>query len=313
MIFARPRFRVALLCAGALLAASAAFAAVPNPDKLVVLSMTDTRARLTPCGCHVPKGGLAREAFLVDSVRALYGRTLLVDNGGFFPAMDHWEEDAAFIMGKMHALGFRAVGVAGNDLRYGLPFLRENARTTGLPLTCANLVERSTGKPVFEPSLLLDVNGVKVGVFALITDQEDLGPSGGLLRVLPSEAVAAKTVKALRAKGAIAIVLLSQLGTIASEDLATSVPGIDAIVVGRKSPLLETGKRIMDTALSYAGESGYYVGYTVLDRDDRGVFHTGENRLVMLGPEVRDDPAMLASVTTYETRIAEKRRLAEKK
>jgi len=31
-----------------------------QPDKLIILSTTDMKGKTLPCGCHVPKGGIAR-------------------------------------------------------------------------------------------------------------------------------------------------------------------------------------------------------------------------------------------------------------
>jgi len=45
-----------------------------------------------------PQRGLARRASFADSVRAQYGQVLLVDNGGFFPEQDDYEDAAWFLM-----------------------------------------------------------------------------------------------------------------------------------------------------------------------------------------------------------------------
>ena len=52
---------------------------------LPVLSTTDALGKTMPCGCTVPKGGLARLASVVDSTRRRYGDALVVDAGDFAP------------------------------------------------------------------------------------------------------------------------------------------------------------------------------------------------------------------------------------
>src|SRR4026207_347633 len=59
--------------------------AVLQPDKLVILSTTDVKGKTSPCGCHIPKGGLARLASVADSLRSLYPDVLLLDAGGVLP------------------------------------------------------------------------------------------------------------------------------------------------------------------------------------------------------------------------------------
>ena len=66
-------------------AAGVSASAAPIADSLVVLSTTDVIGKTSPCGCHTPKGGLARQATFADSMRSRYANVLLVDNGNFFP------------------------------------------------------------------------------------------------------------------------------------------------------------------------------------------------------------------------------------
>src|SRR5262249_21836649 len=136
-------------------------------DKLVILSTTDVKGKTGPCGCHVPKGGLARRAGLVDSIRTQFGQVALVDAGGFFPEADGQQDLASFLMDAMSRLNTDAVGVAERDLRYGTSFLSAEAKRSGLPVVCANLIEKVSGKPLFDPYLIKKIGGVKVGFFGL--------------------------------------------------------------------------------------------------------------------------------------------------
>src|SRR6185312_4966683 len=50
----------------------------------VILATTSNRGEVEQCGCKSnPKGGLARRAALVDSLRGLDPKLLLLDAGGF--------------------------------------------------------------------------------------------------------------------------------------------------------------------------------------------------------------------------------------
>lgn len=237
---------------------------------------------------------------------------MLVDNGGFFPVNDLHEDVALFLMDGMNLLGTDAVAVGEADLRYGLSFLRENARAKKLPLVCANLIEVSTDKPVFQPYRIVDVGNVKVGVFGLITDRGNYGPSADSLKVdVPAES-AERVVKELRAKGADVVVLLSQLGKVESEDLVVSVDGIDAVIVGRNTPLLRKGRMIKNTVACYGGEQGQNIGQTVLTLDSKNRMTTGSNDAYRLGPEIPDKPEVLELVKAFEEGFNEKMRKVEK-
>ena len=94
----------------------------------------------------------------------------MVDGGGYFPEDDLHQDAAWFLMDGMMLLGTDAVGVGDRDLRWGLAYLRENVKRSKLPVTCANLVEKSTGKLVFAPYVGAQKGGVKVGLVGMRVD-----------------------------------------------------------------------------------------------------------------------------------------------
>src|SRR5262249_8500168 len=219
---------------------------VLQPDKRVILSTTDVKGKTGPCGCHIPKGGLARRAGLVDSRRAQFGQVALVDAGGFFPEGDGQQDLASFLMDAMSRLNTDAVGVAERDLRYGTSFLSAQAKRSRLPVVCANLIEKGSGKPLFDPYLIKKIGGVKVGFFGLIGEQVDLGPSRDSILVEARAAAATHTVAEMRRKGVDVVVRLGQLGKDQNEDLVAAVDGVDALVVGGGAPI-EKGRLIKNT------------------------------------------------------------------
>ncbi len=311
------RLRVALLLAAIgvlVLPARPSGAGPARATRLVVLSTADVKGKTSPCGCHVPKGGLSRLAHFADSLRAGPAPLLLVDDGGFFPEDDSDAPVGAFMLDAMKTLGTAAAGVTERELRFGRGFLVANAKRTGVPLTCANLYDKATRQTLFPPYRMLKLGGVDVGVFAITSDKIDLGPSRDSLIVEDPTEAARRTTAELRRKGATVVVLLSQIGKISTEDLVTEVDGIDAVIIGRNVPIYEKGRTIRSTIASYGGEQGQYVGVTVLDLDAAGRVQHADNTTVMLGPEVADSPAMLASVKHFEDQFHdEKSRLANER
>ena len=304
----RTRRSAAALLGAAILAASAvcpATAAVKQPDKLVILSTTDVKGKTGPCGCHVPKGGLARRASFRDSIAGVYGQVSIVDNGNFVPESKERESEAWFLMDVMKTIGLDAVGTSTNDLRFGYAKLKSNIDRTHLPMVSANLIDLTTKRPALQPYVIKSVGAAKVGYFSLMSDKVDLGPARDSLRVDEPTAVAQKTVAEMRKKGATVVVLLSQLGQVESEDLVTMVAGIDAVICGRNVPVLAKGRQIKNTVASYGGEQGHYIGQTVLTLNAAGRVKSGVNESIQLGPEVADRPDILARVKTFDAEIAE--------
>jgi len=245
-------------------------------------------------------------------VSTQYGQVLLVDNGGFFPEQDGYEDAAWFLMDAMKLLGVDAVGVSEKELRYGMSFLLANYKRTQLPLVCANLYERAGKKPLVAQYVIKKVGTVTVGIFGLTNNTVDLGPSRDSLVVEDPATAARRTVDELHKKGCTIVVLLSELGKVESEDLVTAVDGIDAVICGRNVPLLQKGRMIKQTIACYGGEQGQYIGRTVISLTPDRKLATGENDTFILGPEVGEKPEVLTLVKSFEDNFNDKLRKKEK-
>jgi 2',3'-cyclic-nucleotide 2'-phosphodiesterase (5'-nucleotidase family) len=110
-----------------------------------------------------------------------------VDPAEPFPDQDGRTDLAAFMYQSLRDQDPAAVGVGPRDLRHGVQFLQSLVRETKLPVLCANLVDRSTGKRLFPATRVVTVRGVKVGLFALIGEHWDLGPARDSLAVTDAE------------------------------------------------------------------------------------------------------------------------------
>ena len=237
-----------------------------------------------------------------------------MDAGGFFPDNDQPEyaDVAGFLMDGMKLLGSDAVGVGEKELRYGYSFLKANVERSGLPVVCANMFIKKTGKPAFTPYIIKKVGNAKVGVFGLMSDKVAYGPSQDSLRVDEPVATAKRVVAEMKKKGATITVLLSQLGKVESEDLAAAVPGIDVLVVGHASALLMKGRMIKNTVACYGGEKGQHMGRTIVTLDAKGAQATAENDVFMLGPEVGEREEMAKLTKAFEDGFNEKLRKIQK-
>ncbi len=216
------------------------------------------------------------------------------------------------MMDAMVLLKTDAVGTSEKELRYGRSFLLAQVKRTRLPMVCANLFDKSTNKPLLPPYLIKKVGNVSVGVFGLMSDKVDLGPSRDSMFVEEPTSAAKRVVAEMRKKGATAIVLLSQLGKVESEDLVTALDGVDAVMVGRNVPLLQQGRLIKNTTACYGGEQGQYVGRTILTLDAQKKVTTGANETFILSPEVGENADILAIVKSFEDNFNDQLRKREK-
>ena len=83
---------------------------------------------------------------------------------------DEIREKARVIIEAYNRFGYAAAGVGECDLMLGIDTLRELQRSMKFTLLSANIVDAQSGKPIFEPSMIIERNDLKVGVIAAISD-----------------------------------------------------------------------------------------------------------------------------------------------
>lgn len=64
------------------------------------------------------------------------------------------------------------LGIPGNhEFDFGIDTVIQRAAQLNYPVICSNLVDKDTGKPVFEEYKILKKGNVRVGFFGLLTDE----------------------------------------------------------------------------------------------------------------------------------------------
>lgn len=111
-------------------------------------------------------GGVARMATVFEQLRSEREHELLfIDGGdtiqGSGPAA--WTEGAVVIE-PMNALGFD-LAIPGNwSVAYGADLLKKRAAEFKHPVIAANVFDAASGELLFEPFVVREVNGVRVGI-----------------------------------------------------------------------------------------------------------------------------------------------------
>lgn len=325
--------RLTLVTLVSLLAAAPARADEPA---LVVLFTNDLHSQLAPRreraadGRVRSAGGVARLATALGRERARHpGRTLVVDAGDFsMGTLFHTRfAEAGYELGHLGRLGYDAVTFGNHDFDFGpggLAAALGAARARGPlpPLVAANtaLPAGADGgvralRQAFEdasvrPHLILERAGLRVGVFGLM-GRDASGDAAPARPVTFSDPVAAarEQVALLRRERVDVVVALSHGGTArppaVSEDeaLARAVPGIDLIVSGHTHRALEAPLRVGGTTIVCAGSYLRHLGVLELGRAPAGGVEPRAHRLVPLGEEVPEDPAVAATVAAEQAEV----------
>jgi 2',3'-cyclic-nucleotide 2'-phosphodiesterase / 3'-nucleotidase len=159
----------------------AAICSAQEPARVVItiLSTTDLHGNIYPIDYNTNKPearGLARVATVVKQARKEKPDLLLVDSGDTIqgtPLTFHHarinNKPADPMMTVMNALGYDAMAVGNHEYEFGLDVLnkaRSEARFTWLS---ANTYKKGTDQTYFQPFIIKQVNGVRIGILGLTT------------------------------------------------------------------------------------------------------------------------------------------------
>jgi 2',3'-cyclic-nucleotide 2'-phosphodiesterase (5'-nucleotidase family) len=298
----RPFYFAALLLglAGLLLLVGAPL--VPPTDAkttVAILSTTDLTGHTGPCGCHIPKGGLARQASYIDSTRIRYGDPVVVDAGDWSAAGPEEAAKTPFFMDMMQSLAYDAVTVGELEFAHGYKsFLQQAKRRPKLTIVQANVRARSSGALLWKPYVVVKRQGVRVAIAGLLSRTVPLGAAKDEVTVEDPLAVAEKLVPEMR-KQADVVVLLAHLGRVDAEDVAAQVPGIDVLVIGHQPGLLLTSRKVNETTSVVGGVEGQNIGETVFDCD-AGKCVPRQGKVVVLYAEVGERGDVAGIVKAFE-------------
>jgi 2',3'-cyclic-nucleotide 2'-phosphodiesterase/3'-nucleotidase len=147
---------------------------------ITILSTTDVHGNILPIDYYTGKPdarGLAKVASLVRQARRENpSGTLLLDSGDVIQgaplAYVHNKKNNAPVdpmMLAMNALGVDAMAVGNHEYNFGLVVLEKARREARFPWLSANTYHSGTGDTHYQPYIVKELNGVRVGVLGLTT------------------------------------------------------------------------------------------------------------------------------------------------
>jgi len=269
-------------------------------DKLIILHTNDLHSRLegyAPSSAYTPlstgddetTGGFSRLAALINRERAENkGNMLLLDAGDFLMGTIYhfMEEYNPFQLLLMNDMGYDALALGNHEFDFGPGGLAEiisKALDAGdiPPLLLANAVtdkkdeaddslEELFERGVISRSLLIEKNGLKIGVFSLLgEDADESAPYAVPVTFDKITRTAKKMAGELKKQGCDLVICLSHSGIEKNDkgewtgedvELAEKVDDIDIIISGHTHSVLDRPLMINNTPLVQTGSYGKALG-----------------------------------------------------
>ncbi len=320
-----------LLLATTLLAAPLAGATAVTA-RLTVLHTSDLHGSTLPwddAANRPAKGSLAQVATLVSRIREEAGHpVLLVDSGDTLQGTPlelfthvRWQRPSP-VVGAMNRIGYLAMAVGNHEFNFGLRVLDDARRQAHFPFLSANVIETATGKPYFEPYLVVEREGVRIGILGLTTPNIpgwEMPDHYRGLTFQPMDEAARKWVPILRQEEHADLVIVLahtgfernlETGRPAGGDVENygwrlaHVPGIDLLLTGHTHRNIPP--RLLDGVIvSQPGSHAGFVTRIDLDlvrRDGRWTIAHWEGENLPVRDE-KPDPAIVAAFREDHERL----------
>ncbi|CBH20411.1 5'-Nucleotidase domain protein precursor [Acetoanaerobium sticklandii] len=244
-----------------------------DAKELVILHFNDTHARVK----SVEKDGVVTGVGF-DRI-AQYKQDLLKENPNvlMLDAGDtlHGQPIATLSQGEsivkiLNLMGIDAFTPGNHDFNYGFARLQELEKMMNFPIVSANVMDKS-GKEVFKPYVIKEMDGFKVGIFGLSTPETSYKTNPKNVETIDftdTIAAAKKSVEALEKENVDVIIALTHLGLDQGDDtsdkVAEAVDGIDLVIDGHSHTTLEEGRMVKNTLIASTGEYDKAFGIVTL-------------------------------------------------
>jgi 2',3'-cyclic-nucleotide 2'-phosphodiesterase (5'-nucleotidase family) len=277
--------------------------AAPDLVRLTVLQINDAYT-LDPVD-NGRRGGMARLATLVKSLRAKNPNTLFVHAGDFLsPSVLSTYLKGRQMVAVLDAIGVDAVTLGNHEFDFGPAVLAERMRESRFAWVSSNVRDRKTDGPFasVQHDRMVTLGGIRVGLLGLtLPDTAKLATAAGPdVLFIDSMRAGLETATGLRRRGAHVVIALTHQDMEVDRALGEKAP-IDLIAGGHEhEPLVaEAGNAIVTKAGS---DARYLVQVDLwLTRDGKLVerswtFHEVSARIA-------PDPAVEKLVARYTTEL----------
>lgn len=305
----------------------------PERVQITILGTTDLHGNITPIDYYTNKPdnrGLAKVATLIKRVRKEQPNVLLVDSGdtiqgsplaSYHSRKNNQPPDPMML--TMSALGFDAMAVGNHEYNFGLNVLEKARREAKFPWLSANTYETKTGKTHFQPYIVKELGGVKVGILGLTTPgipNWDNPTNYAGLEFRQPVVEAGKWVPIMRTNDKVDLVVVAMHmglgedlrsgekspGQVPHENeavaIAKSVPGIDVIFMGhthRDVPSLYINGVLL-TQANHWGRHLARADFYLQRTDQRWQVYAKSARTLPVDDRVEPDPEIVKLAEPYD-------------
>ena len=233
----------------------------PKPTgTLQIFFSGDLAGGFKPCGCKIPKGGIARRVTFMKQQRIEGASELRLDVGNFTDLKQNTGDISTECIAKFFQMqNYQAINVSRRELSFDISLLDRLVSTYQLPIISANVLHPVTDQPKYQPYRIVEFPGFKVGcigftaeVFYKFLEHAEEAP----FHIQPVMESAKKWIPRV-AKESDVVVVLTDMDYIAIDSLVARFPKIDVVVTSGINPTPIEKNRYHNSIVVRTYTSGY--------------------------------------------------------
>lgn len=249
---------------------------VPTSEQLTMLVTTNVRGQLDPCGWKAnPLGGLPRRLTYINQLREGGVDPVLLDAGDALFELNilaNGKEASSKLRAKTvfestAKMGNYIYNVGHNDFAAGLDFLKQLEISANNNFISSNIVKVGTDDLAFKSHTIIERNGIKVGVFGILSS---LPASAKELELKDALTVINSKVEELRPQVDV-LVMLINANKLQLDKLVSQTKNVDYIFSSRETSRTRPERKQADgnPMLYGTGIQGKYLGRVDLKLVDK--------------------------------------------
>lgn len=281
---------------------------------LTILGTADLQGKLEPVKSSIDLegngknidvvGGISRIASLIKSISSEKDRSVIMVSAGDDLMGRYFSNfHGHAITGLLAESGYDVFALGNHEFDFGPDVLRKALSNTTLNTLCSDLdVEGTAIASECSKSYIKEYDGVRVGLFSLMTPEFPYVSDGGTVSLRGSATeIAKEMVQSLKQQNVDLIVAVTHIGIDLDRKLAADVDGIDIVFGGHSHEYLREMEIINETLIVNGGEKGTALVRidVLLDKDKKLVVDSTKYTLLPVLESIPEDSATAQKLKNF--------------
>ncbi len=274
---------------------------------ITIIYSNDILAELENCGCDDKQlGSLSRKAAVINSLKKKGKNILNLDAGNLFfrkKPLNKIEENefllkSQYILKAYNQIGLDVLNIGEKDLIFGIDAITELKEKSSFAFISANILNKNRNVPIFEPYVIKEIYGIKLGIIGLCGQAPSLSSE---ISIEDPFKTAEKWVELITDKCDY-IILLSALGLENDKKLAGQVKGISLIISAKSENSIEQPVLVEKTWITQTYKRGQQLGKLKVNLKKNSIFKI-KNSLIPLDSSTGENQEIKNIVKNYKTAL----------